>query len=431
MVQMATIQDSNGFAPAKLNPAPSIPPQTAGSKRKRESAAKFYGVRIGKTPGIYRSWNECLQQVTGFPKAAYKSFSTLTEASDYVAGEDSLDGTGKVVKWYGVQAGRQPGVYTKWQDVMDQITGWKGPKHKAFKTKAEAEAHVAEASRSTLPAADGASKVNENGETASKKAKTSKSKKSNGSKEEEESPIPLAEQGEYEPGEAPLFADAEDGFDPNLVLDPISKTLRYKTREEREKTTYQAVRPALDAPIRIYTDGSSLHNGHADALGGVGVYFGPGDRRNISEPLAGNRQTNQRAELTAVLRALEVAPKDRKITIVSDSKYAIDCVTDWFRNWQKNGWVNAARKPVENKDLVQKILDQLEERHRLNRHRMVDGDEAPAAAKRAYWNRGPGGVLFEWVKGHNKDASNNAADCLAVAGARAAQELNGEVDLDD
>ena len=67
----------------------------------------------------------------------------------------------------------------------------------------------------------------------------------------------------------------------------------------------------------------------------------------MSEPLTGPRQTNQRAELTAILRALELAPLNREVTIFSDSNYAINCVTTWFQNWRKNGWHTSSKKPVD------------------------------------------------------------------------------------
>ncbi|SMR63049.1 unnamed protein product [Zymoseptoria tritici ST99CH_3D1] len=395
------------------NSAQPTPAATAGVKRKRETAPKFYAVRVGKEPGIYHSWAECLDQVRGFPKAMFKSFTSLTDAEKFVKNENVEGGETKVTKWYGVHAGRVPGVYTSWQEVLDQITGWKGPKHRGFKTKWEAEQYVAEGDA-------GADTVVNSVETGDGGKKAKKAKKS-GIKDEG-TPPPL-DQGEYEPGEAPLRPDAEDGFDPDIILDHTINNARYKTREERERVTYDAVRPVRDAPIRIYTDGSSLSNGKANAWGGVGVFFGPADKRNISEPLSGTKQTNQRAELMAMVRALEVAPKDRRIVIVSDSKYSIDCVTDWFRNWQRNNWVNSSKKPVENKDLVMKVLEQLEERLRLNKHRMGDGEDVIPEDKKAYWDRGPGGVRFEWVKGHDKDAGNTAADGLAVAGARTAQEL--------
>lgn len=115
---------------------------------------------------------------------------------------------------------------------------------------------------------------------------------------------------------------------------------------------------------------------------------------NVSEVLQGPRQTNQRAELTAVKRALDVAPRHRDITIFTDSKYAIDSVTSWYVNWSKNGWITAAKKPVENRDLIEPIRAKIDERDLLKVQ-----------------------TLFEWVKGHNDDPGNTAADKLAVKGA--------------
>ena len=186
------------------------------------------------------------------------------------------------------------------------------------------------------------------------------------------------------------------------------------------------------APIRVYTDGSTLANGQAHAIAGVGVYFGPGNKSNLSEHLPGTKQTNQRAELTAIIRALEVAPKDRKIIIFSDSNYAINCVTVWCFNWRNNGWLNATKKPVENKDLVSKIVAYLEERYAMNQHRTPAGrmedervDPADDCEKPAGpWEKGLAGVKFVWVKGHAKNEGNNAADELATAGAREAKEMN-------
>jgi ribonuclease HI len=114
----------------------------------------------------------------------------------------------------------------------------------------------------------------------------------------------------------------------------------------------------------------------------------------VSETLKGARQTNQRAELTAIQRALDIAPRHRDVTIFTDSKYSIDCVTNWFINWRKNGWMTAAKKPVENKDLIEAVLLKIEERETLKVK-----------------------TLFEWVKGHNNDPGNTAADKLAVEGA--------------
>lgn len=119
--------------------------------------------------------------------------------------------------------------------------------------------------------------------------------------------------------------------------------------------------------------------------------------RNLSEALPGVRQTNQRAELTAILRALDLVPRNRDVTIVTDSRYAIDCVTSWCINWQRNGWKTKTGKSVENKDLVENILNRIDERKGLKVQ-----------------------TKFEWIKGHANHPGNVEADELAVHGARKA-----------
>lgn len=118
-------------------------------------------------------------------------------------------------------------------------------------------------------------------------------------------------------------------------------------------------------------------------------------QRNISEPLRGERQTNQRAELTAVARALDHIAIDRSVLIHTDSNYAIKCLTEWFHNWEKNNWRSSSGKAVENRDLVEPILARIRERDmcRAKTH-------------------------FKWIKGHGSDAGNVAADMLAVQGSR-------------
>lgn len=117
--------------------------------------------------------------------------------------------------------------------------------------------------------------------------------------------------------------------------------------------------------------------------------------RNISEPLRGDRQTNQRAELTAVARALDHVPIDRAVLIHTDSNYSIQCLTKWFQNWEKNNWRSSSGKAVENKDLIEPIIARIRER-----------DMCRARTD------------FKWIKGHANDPGNTAADLLAVQGSR-------------
>ena len=173
-----------------------------------------------------------------------------------------------------------------WPSAQKQITGWQKPRHRCFTTRAEAQRFLNEDETrdldngSTLNGESCHSMVNNTSdrpfglgsqESVPKKVrKTTKGMKS----------VNLVfSEADFEPGTGPLPPDAEDGFDPNIMLDPGSGKLVYKTQEQRQATKLRPSAAAQTEPIRIFTDGSSLGNGRAGAFAGVGVYFGPGDKR--------------------------------------------------------------------------------------------------------------------------------------------------------
>ena len=112
--------------------------------------------------------------------------------------------------------------------------------------------------------------------------------------------------------------------------------------------------------LRVYTDGSTSNNGQEGARGGVGVYFGAEDPRNISEPFPESDPTNQKCELLAIVRALEQIGSDKPAVIVTDSKYAIGCLTQWCVRWRDNGFKTSAGKPVKNEALIRRGLTLLD-----------------------------------------------------------------------
>ncbi|SJX62336.1 related to Ribonuclease H [Sporisorium reilianum f. sp. reilianum] len=140
--------------------------------------------------------------------------------------------------------------------------------------------------------------------------------------------------------------------------------------------------------IFVYCDGSCLGNGKPWARAGYAAYF-PDPRlrdRNVAARLQG-LQTNNRAELMALIRAVQQAPKDgRQVVIFSDSEYAINCVGKWLGKWRSNGWKTAKGKPVANRDLVR--LD-----------RALDDHDIPP--------------ILEHVKGHAGHYGNEVADQMA------------------
>jgi ribonuclease HI len=345
-------------------------------------------------------------------RSPVKSFPTLTEAEAFIKGAgSSATKPSKSSKFYGVAIGHLPGVYTDYANVEAQTRNCPGAKQRSFASRAEAQAFVNEfrrdasapiSLRGDLSEASSvaASKGVKVGETASKKQR----------KNDAVGPTLTNGDIKLEPGTGPLPEGAEDGFDPTIKLDLETGSIRIKTEEELSGRKLQPTGD-FSGIIHVYTDGSSLGNGQVGAVGGVGVYFGPQDdrsvfavvyafstngmNRNISEPLRGTRQTNQRAELTAIARALDHVPIDRSVLIHTDSNYSIKCIEDWSRKWVDNNWKNSSGKDVENRDLIEPIKARISERN-------MCGAE----------------TNFKWIKGHANDPGNTAADLLAVQGSR-------------
>ena len=133
--------------------------------------------------------------------------------------------------------------------------------------------------------------------------------------------------------------------------------------------------------VEIFTDGACKGN---PGPGGWGVVLRMGHHEKDmagSEPAT----TNNRMELTAVIRALEALKEPCHVHLHTDSRYVIDGITKWIYGWQKNGWKTAAKKPVLNADLWQD-LQLATKRHRIE---------------------------WIWVKGHDGHPENERADKLA------------------
>lgn len=101
----------------------------------------------------------------------------------------------------------------------------------------------------------------------------------------------------------------------------------------------------------VYTDGACSNNGRDNALAGIGIFFGINDNRNISKKIEG-KQTNNTAELTAIIETYHIIENDilngKKIAIVSDSEYAIKCVSSYGEKCYKKDW----NVDIPNKELV-------------------------------------------------------------------------------
>ena len=108
----------------------------------------------------------------------------------------------------------------------------------------------------------------------------------------------------------------------------------------------------------VYVDGSCFNNGKKNSAGGIGVYFGDGDSRNVSCRIVDGKVTNQTMELRACLAAIEAIIASRKedefFTIYTDSMYVVKCMTSWADAWKRNGWKTKDDAPVSNMQLIKK-----------------------------------------------------------------------------
>jgi ribonuclease HI len=110
--------------------------------------------------------------------------------------------------------------------------------------------------------------------------------------------------------------------------------------------------------VIIYTDGVCKGNNKGKCKGeGIGGWgFWLQDKDEERELCGGELQsTNNRMELMAAIKALESLPAKSNIKLNTDSAYVRNGITEWIIRWKKNGWKNSNKKPVENKDLWQRL----------------------------------------------------------------------------
>ena len=137
----------------------------------------------------------------------------------------------------------------------------------------------------------------------------------------------------------------------------------------------------MTAQVSIWTDGACSGN---PGPGGWGALLSSGEHEKElsgAEP----QTTNNRMELTAVIRALEALKRPSEARIYTDSEYVRRGITEWVKNWKARGWKTADRKPVKNQDLWERL-------------------DALAAGHKIDWR---------WVKGHSGVPGNERVDRLA------------------
>lgn len=133
--------------------------------------------------------------------------------------------------------------------------------------------------------------------------------------------------------------------------------------------------------VDIFTDGACSGNPGPGGWGAILRWNG-----TEKELSGGERETtNNRMELMAAIVALESLTRPVRVRLHTDSQYVKDGITGWIANWKRNGWKTAAKKPVKNAELWQR-LDAARELHEVSWH---------------------------WVRGHDGHPENERADQLA------------------
>ena len=194
--------------------------------------------------------------------------------------------------FYAVSNGRNIGIFLNWNDCNNSVKGYKNALFKKFKTKEEADDFI----QSNNKTANNSRDINN----------------------EKQNPI----------------------------------TSFFHTNKCKQKVDINDFNP----DYYVYTDGACSNNGKDNAFAGIGIFFGINDNRNISKNIEG-KQTNNTAELTAIIETYNIIENDiingKKIAIVSDSEYAIRCVSSYGEKCFKKDW----NVDIPNKELIKKAYE--------------------------------------------------------------------------
>ncbi|KAJ1025760.1 hypothetical protein NDA18_004096 [Ustilago nuda] len=271
---------------------------------------------------------DSISTALGLPFDSFYTLHHLAFVDQFIESTWTPEEMAKAIKggYYAVQEGRQPGIYNTWAECEAETKGFSGAVYKKFATKKEAETFVKGNGYGCAPSFSSSAAG-----SSSSVARTSKYRNR------------------------------------GVLSKPKPSPSSHHTNRGASSYTRPQIFPSSGPKTIVYVDGSCLHNGKFSARAGYGVYFPDSSLSHLSEsrrlPGPPKQQTNNRAELTGIIRAIQLCPdNDSRLEIYSDSKYSMSCVNDWIHNWKKNGWKTQMGKEVENKDLIVKLDEEMERR---------------------------------------------------------------------
>jgi ribonuclease HI len=287
----------------------------------------YYGVAKGKTRGVFEIWSECKKSIDGFNGAIFKKFDSKEDAEKFVT-------TGFINNNYLIN--KKTTVISN-NKIKNEI------KNKINFDSSDSESEI-ESNIKAKPKF----KVNVLSRAEEEKIRNEINFDSTDSESEIESNIKDKKLDKLD-----LLISSENNSLEINYSEPFRPDIIAYTDKEYKKNQNLKALEDFKPDIIVYTDGSCFKNGYPDAQAGIGIYFGKDDSRNVSQKVIGT-QTNNTAELTALIKAYEILEADilinKKIVLFTDSVYAILCVSTYGEKMAKIDW----KKTIPNKDLVKK-----------------------------------------------------------------------------
>ena len=264
----------------------------------------FYAIARGRVCGVYSDWTMAKEQIVDFVGARFRKFSTETEAREFI---ESFEHAKRI-------EGRPPR-----PSPSSALT--------RVETKMVFKEDMIRSSVAPGPSAKQASIMSYFGSSLGQTAEVAQ-------------PKALART-------------------PSLFLPTTLPTEGY---DEQMIDTVLETYESCDKDLTVFTDGSALHNGRANAMAGFAVVFPDYENHNTALRLMSHeKQTNNTAEYRAVIEAFRIADaidpyRVRRLVVYTDSQLLVNSLTKWMAGWKRNGWITKEGKPVSNKNLLD-ILD--------------------------------------------------------------------------
>ena len=328
----------------------------------------FYAVHKGEKPGVYNDWYSCEPQVKGYKNAKHKKFDTREEAEKFVEHGFKYNNTNKLR----TSASNYSRASTSRTSTSRANTSLPSTSRYSSSNSSSSNVNTLNLSTSRASTSNSSSSNVNTSNSSTSRACTSNSRTSRASTSNSSTSRASTSNSSTSRTSTSLKRKC------SVYNKPIDKNLKLDLNDH-----------SLDDYPMVFTDGACINNGKKGAKGGYGVWWSSDDPLNLSCRLKG-KQTNNRAEIAAIIAALKQAldQKYDRLVLCTDSKYVINSINLWSHKWKENGWMTEDGKPVKNKEDFIELLELVEK---------ID-------------------LVWKHVKAHKGEVGNEMADKLAKEG---------------